>query len=100
MRDEAAMGINMAQKRAAKARRRKVVVAQKRKAESIAASLPERVRRAADGPIQLCLLSRGLFDGGVGIMVLVRGADPQYLNCAVFLLDPLCLGGKDATFKT
>ena len=38
---------NMAQKRAAKANRRKTIVAQKRQADSLQGSLGERVARAA-----------------------------------------------------
>ena len=47
------MGSNIAQKRAAKAKRRKAIVAGKRKAEIAATggSLAERVRRATDGRI-------------------------------------------------
>lgn len=45
------MAINIAQKRAKKAQRRKQVVAQKRRAEEIEGSLPARVLRAAQLPI-------------------------------------------------
>ena len=51
------MAINIAQKRARKAQRRKQVVAQKRRAEELEASLPARVLRAAQAPIQHCFLS-------------------------------------------
>ena len=36
----------------------------------------------------------------MGTMVLVRGADPEYLSCANFLLDAFCLGVKDAYFES
>ena len=45
------MATNMALKRARKAQRRKQVVAQKRRAEALEASLPARVLRAAGAPI-------------------------------------------------
>lgn len=72
------MGTNIAVKRAAKAKRRKAIIGQKRKAEVFAASLPEKVRRAAAAPIQLCLLSNGLLESGMGTIVLARGTDPEH----------------------
>jgi hypothetical protein len=93
------MGTNMAMKRAAKAKRRKAIIDQKRKVEVFAASLREKVRRAAAAPIQLCLLSNGLIESGMGTMVLARGTDPEHFNCANFLLDTFCRGVKDAHFK-
>src|SRR6202030_3009628 len=51
------MATNIAARRAAKASRRKAVVAEKRRAEALETTLPARVRRAADLPIQHCLLS-------------------------------------------
>src|SRR5205823_3911949 len=59
---EAAMAKNMAPKRAAKANRRKAVLAQRRKAELLTTPLIEKVRRAAQAPIQYCLLSEGLLE--------------------------------------
>ena len=50
------MAVNMAVKRARKAQRRKQVVAQKRRTEALDAGLPARVLRAAEAPIQHCLL--------------------------------------------
>jgi hypothetical protein len=46
------MAVNIAQKRARKAQRRKQVVAQKRRAEELEASLPARVLRAARSPFK------------------------------------------------
>jgi hypothetical protein len=90
----------IALKRAAKAKRRKAVVAEKRKAELIAASLPEQVRIAAGLPIQHCLLSHGFPKGGTGTLLLARGATPWRFNAGVFLLDSLCLGIKDIIFSS
>ena len=67
------MATNIAVKRARKAQRRKQVVAQKRRAEELEASLPARVLRAARSPIQGCFLTEALFDGGIGTLVLTRG---------------------------
>lgn len=91
------MGINIAQKRGRKAQRRKQVVAQKRRAEEIEASLPARVLRAAQTPIQACFLTEALFDGGIGTLVLTRGNTPDRVTFSAYLLDTFCLGIKDVT---
>ena len=93
------MAINIAQKRARKAQRRKQVVAQKRRAEELEASLPVRVQRAADLPIQACFLTEALFDGGMGTLVLARGLTPDRVALSSYLLDTFCLGIKDVTFE-
>jgi hypothetical protein len=93
------MGPNIAARRAAKALRRKAIVAQKRKADLVAASLPERVRRAATAPIQECLLNAELFTGGLGTLVLARGSPTAGFGLAIFLIDAWCLGIKDAYFR-
>src|SRR6266851_2323925 len=56
------MTTNMALKRARKAQRRKQMVAQKRRAEILEASLPARVLRAAHAPIQHCFLTESVID--------------------------------------
>jgi hypothetical protein len=94
------MATNMALKRARKAQRRKQVVAQKRRAETLEASLPARVLRAADAPIQRCFLDETLFDVGIGTLVLARGATPHHVRFASFLIDVFCLGIKDVTFDS
>ena len=57
------MASNMALKRAAKANRRKVVVAKKRRLELLNDSLTARVLRAAHAPIQYCFVPETLFEG-------------------------------------
>jgi hypothetical protein len=91
---------NMAMKRARKAQKRKQVVAQKRRAEALEAGLPARVLRAANAPIQGCFLTESLFEGGMGTLVLARGATRHHLAFSVFLLDTFCLGIKDVMFET
>ena len=93
------MAVNMAQKRARKAQRRKLIVAEKRRAEQLDASLPARVLRAAQAPIQACFLTESLFESGMGTLVLARGATPHSVVMASFLLDVFCLGIKDVTFE-
>jgi hypothetical protein len=89
----------MALKRARKAQRRKQVVAQKR-IETLEASLPARVLRAAQAPIQYCMLTGALFDAGIGTLILARGATSDQLAFGSFLLDVFCLGIKDVMFES
>jgi hypothetical protein len=94
------MAVNMALKRGRKAQRRKQVVAQKRRAETVQTSLPARILRGAQAPIQHCLLTEDLFEIGMGTLILARGATPHLLASGSFLLDVFCLGIKDVTFGT
>jgi hypothetical protein len=94
------MTTNMALKRARKAQRRKQVVAQKRRAEVLEASLPARVLRAAQAPIQHCLLTESVFDVGMGTLVLARGATRHHLALSSFLIDAFCVGIKDVMFES
>lgn len=91
---------NMALKRARKAQKRKQVLAQKRRAEVLEASLPARVLRAARAPIQHCFLSESLFEIGIGTPVLARGVTRNHLEFSSFLLDTFCLGIKDVMFES
>src|SRR5258705_4095185 len=97
---ESVMATNIALKRARKAQRRKQVVAQKRRAEGLEASLPARVLRAAHAPIQHCFLTESVFDLGMGTLVLARGATPHHLALSSFLIDAFCLGIKDVMFES
>lgn len=94
------MASNMALKRAAKANRRKVVVAEKRKLEFLNDSLTARVLRAAHAPIRHCLVPETLFDAGIGTVILARGITASYLTLGVFLVDTWCLGIKDTYFRS
>jgi hypothetical protein len=94
------MATNIAQKRARKAQKRKQVVAQKRKAEALEASLPARVQRAAEAPIRHCFLTDSLFEIGMGTLILARGGTPHHLTFTTFLIDTLCLGIKDVMFES
>jgi hypothetical protein len=75
------------------------VVAQKRRIETSEASLPARLLRAAQAPIQHCLLTEDLFETGMGTLILARGATPHLLALSSFLLDVFCLGIKDVMFE-
>ena len=62
------------------------------------ASLPARVLRAAQAPIQHCFLTESVFDIGMGTLVLARGATPHHIALSSFLIDVFCLGIKDVIF--
>ncbi len=93
------MASNMALKRAAKANRRKAVVAQKRKLEFVNDTLAARVLRAAQAPIRHCLIS-GSFESGMATVILTRGVTPFELTVGGFLVDMWSLGVKDAYFNS
>ncbi len=99
-RHEGAMATNLALKRAKKAQRRKQVVTDKRTAEALDATLAARVRRAAEKPVQHCLLTQALFENGLGTLTLARGLSPDHVDMATFLLDPFCLGIKGVWFRS
>jgi hypothetical protein len=94
------MGSNIAMKRAAKANRRKAIVAEKRRAEMLAGTLTEKVRRAASAPIRHCLVPDALFEAGLGTVMLGRGATADHLTLGVFLVDTFGLGIKDVMFRS
>jgi hypothetical protein len=97
---ESDMGTNIAARRAAKANRRKAIVAEKRKAELLAGTVAERVRRAASTPIRHCLLTKALFEVGIGTLILTRGITLDHLTMGTFLVDVYCLGIKDVLFRS
>jgi hypothetical protein len=94
------MGSNIAQKRAAKAQRRKAIVAGKRKAEIAATggSLAERVGRATAGGIFRCALQESLGRLGFGMLILVRESAEGALSMGGFLIDAHH-GVKDVVFR-
>jgi hypothetical protein len=94
------MAKNVAARRAAKAQRRKVVVAQKRQVESQAKSLSGQARAAAAEAIQHCLVSEGLFKTGMGMLVLARGPSPSGVTAGVFLLDTFAMGAKNVFLRS
>jgi len=93
------MAVNMAQKRAKKAQRRKQLAILAKREDAIQNSLPARVARAAQAPIRHCCVNEGLFEIGMGTLLLTRGHTSPYA-AAVFLLDTFALGVKDVMFRT
>jgi len=99
-------------KLAAKAARRKAVVAGKKKLEVSSASLVGRIRVASKGPFVRCLMPSTLFDIGIGhvvvarllpsgllgCVIVARLLPSGLLGCAYFLVDVFCLGIKDVFY--
>lgn len=89
------MAINHAAKRAAKAKRRKATLAQKRVQEGAMSSSSSLLFQAVASPVRHCLLTDSLFENGMGTLILARGGTMGPVSVAVFLLDAYCLGVKD-----
>ena len=85
------------QRRAAKAAKRKKMLAERRKTTiPSSTSLAGLARRAAAEPIYRCLFQKALFEGGEGIVLLARGTPATGFAVGGFLIDGYCLGVKDS----
>jgi hypothetical protein len=93
------MAINMAQKRARKEQRRKELATLARRAHAMENSLSARVARAAQAPIQGCYLTDSIFEIGMGMLLVARGASSSYVRMSAFLIDVWSLGIKDVIFE-
>lgn len=93
------MSSSIAQRRGAKAARRKKLLAERRRHADAGGSLASRVQRLALAPIHRCLLQDGLFESGMGTLLLARGTPSAGFTMATFLLDVFCLGVKDVVFR-
>jgi hypothetical protein len=89
----------VAQRRAAKAVHRKRRAAMKKQPMGHAAALAERCRRWAQGPIHSCVVVEGLFEHGLGVVVLAREAGIGEVAMAAFLLDVYCRGVRDVVLE-
>ena len=87
----------VARRRAARAIRRKRVLASRRALEPV--SLAEKVRRAATWPLHRCLLHDDIADGGIGTVFLTRQSPSGEIAMAAFLVDLFALGIKDVIFR-
>jgi hypothetical protein len=90
-----------AQRRQAKAVHRKKLLAERRRlgAAVVKETFAHQVRRASARPIHSCLVQSGLFERGVGMVILTRKTGLRGLAMASFLVDAYCLGVKDAFFR-
>ena len=95
------MPSTIAQRRALKeARRRKILAKQRGQEGSKArADSVDRVRQWARGPIHSCLIQGGLFECGLGMVVLARKVGIGELATAAFLVDVFCRGIKDVLMQ-
>ena len=93
------MGANIAARRAAKAQRRKSIVAEKRKVDAVFGSRSGQIGVAAKTPIRECLLQTRLFTVGMGTLLLSRGATASNVAVGSFLIDSFALGVKDVMFR-
>ncbi len=93
------MSSSIAQRRGAKAARRKKLLAERRRHADAGGSLASRVQRLAVAPIDRCLLQDGLFESGMGTLLLARGTPSAGFTMATFLLDVFCLGVKDVVLR-
>ncbi len=92
-------GGNRQHKQAAKAVRRRQLVAVKQQAERLASSLPGRIAIAAASPVERCLRLADMVDAGIGHVILAKRLPSGSLGCGFFLVDLLCLGVKDAFYR-
>ena len=89
----------IAHRRAAKAARRKKLLAGRRKAAAADRQLPlaGQMRRLAAAPLHSCLMQEDAFERGISAVILTREAEGG-LVLASFLIDVHCLGVKDVLF--
>jgi hypothetical protein len=94
------MTSRIAQRRAAKAVRRKQRAKMKRQhaGDPVAASA-QRAHRWVSAPLHSCLIQGGLFKLGFGTVVLARKAGVGEVAMAAFLVDIYCRGVKDVVFR-
>jgi hypothetical protein len=86
-------------KRERKAARRKIIVAGKGGPSGMLATPLDQARAAAaTSGIDTCMITDGIFDVGMGNVILARTKPSATVASAVFLLDVHCLGVKDAAY--
>ena len=94
-------GIRHQRNRAQKEAKRKALVAAKKKNEQAAASLSliRQARAVASAfGISYCMVTEGIFDIGIGYVILGRTISPTKVATGVFLVDVYCLGVKNAFY--
>jgi hypothetical protein len=87
----------LVERRAAKAVRRKKILAERR--AGIVVSLTEKVRRLAARPVYRCLVQSEMFKTGIGTVILARQAETGQIAMAAFLVDTFSVGVKDVVFR-
>jgi hypothetical protein len=80
---------------AAKAARRKAVVAGKKKSPISSYDVAGGVRLASRGAIARCVISSVMFEHGIGYVAIARELPKGMLGCGFFLIDTFFRGVKD-----
>ncbi len=90
-----------AQRKHAKATKRKKILEQRHRLEDKGAGggLAREIRRAAAAPLHACLMQESVLESGLGTVFLSRKIGPRDLALAGFLVDAYCLGVKDVMFQ-
>jgi hypothetical protein len=82
------------------AKRKKALAARKPGYSGGGGHSPERLMAvAAASPVHECLMPAGLFDLGLGSVIISRKMPNGEIGFGVFLIDVFCLGVKDAFFS-
>lgn len=87
------------QRKHAKAVRRRRMVAERGRGEGAGQGMAAVARRAATAPIVVCMVQQGIFEAGVGVVVIARDTPADGIVVGTFLLDVFCLGVKDAALR-
>jgi hypothetical protein len=87
-------------KLARKAAKRKKSLAAKKafRGPGVAGPVEKQVAFVAGMPLHECLVPRGLFDMGIGNIVISRKMPNDHIGFAIFLVDVFCLGVKNCLF--
>jgi hypothetical protein len=95
------MSRGIAQRKGAKAARRKKLLAERRSLgpANPGSSLARRMRALAGARLKSCLIQEGLFERGNGLVVLIREAGFGASIMVVFLVDVFCLGVKEVVVR-
>jgi len=81
-----------------KAAKRKRVRVEKRKGGGFPVTKDQLLWTASISPIHECLVPRGIFDMGLGDVIISRKMRDGSIAASVFLVDTFCLGVKDCFF--
>ena len=95
------MASRIIQGRALKEARRRKVLARKRRQDRGTAKteMVDQGRRWSKGALHSCLVLKGLFEHGSGMVVLTRKVGIAEVAAAIFLVDVYCRGVKDASLQ-
>jgi hypothetical protein len=86
---------------ARKAAKRKKILRERRASHGgmDATSMKGLIHLASNSPIHECLVPKGIFDLGIGDVVISRRMPDGSIAVSIFLVDTYCLGVKDCFFR-